>query len=520
MPKAWPKAWPGALIVIGFVIYLYLSGRYGKVQDTYGRGIPGETEEELFHAITLAAQESELSEERPPLTDLTQTFDVILQGVTKEFIAGYHIDNTFLMWLDAQYGDETLIELAYHVVDNEMDTEVWHELTGNSIHVLWLRFCQDSGYQMDWLDNVHWQETADEDEAVFAFTGDFSLADGWYTAEYMKNQPNGLYDCFSEELLEEMRGSDVLIMNNEFPYSVKGKSEPIAGKEYTFRADPEAVELLEVFGTDAVSLANNHVYDYGKIGLLDTLNSLNEAGMPYVGAGENISEASRALYYVVNGKKVAIVSATQIERSSSFTREATKTEPGVLKTLNPERFLGIIEREKAYSDYVIVLVHWGTEGNLFSEESQRQLAAQYVEAGADAVIGSHPHRLQGIGYMEGVPVAYSLGNFWFSTGTLYTTVAQIIIKADGTLQLKFLPCVQREMVTSLLTDEEEQADFYEYLASISMSVGVDAQGNIYDQTSENYPASLVLYDSDTSTTDIRGVSDNEGNAIDIVGNRR
>ena len=525
--RGMPKALPGALIMLGFTVYLYLAGYYGTVQETYGGEIPDgtvlseeQTEKEVSDIADEAWQEQEAAEELPPLTDMTQVFDVILQGVTKEFIAGYRIDDTFLMWLDAQYGDELLIELAYHVLDDEMDVGLWYELTGNSMHVLWLRFCQDIGYQVDWLDNVCWQETADAGEAVFAFTGDFNFADDWYTMEHLKSQPNGLLDCFSEELLKEMRASDVLIMNNEFAYSKKGRSQPLAGKAYTFRADPETVELLELFGTDAVMLANNHVYDYGKTGFLDTLSTLNGAGMPYVGAGENIDEASQALYYIVNGRKVAIVSATQIERSASYTREATRTEPGVLKTLNPTRFLQIIAEAKAQSDYVIALVHWGTEGNLYSEESQRKLAAQYVDAGADAIIGGHPHRLQGVGYMRGVPVAYSLGNFWFSTGTLYTTVAQVIIGEDGALQLKFLPCVQRELVTSLLTDEEEQGDFYRYLAAISMDAGVDAQGNIYDRASEDYPVDQILYDSDTATTDIRGVLDNEGNAIDIVGNRR
>ena len=518
-----PKALTGALVVLGFAVYLYFAGYYGTAQATYGREIPEDTEslaetgEEPNDAAAAAGQKPE---ELPPLTDLTQAFDVILQGVTKEFLAGYRIDESFLMWLDAQYGDEVLIELAYHVLDDEMDAGLWYELTENTMHVLWLRFCRDSGYQVDWLDDVYWQETAKAGEAVFAFTGDFNFAGDWYTMEHMDRQPDGLADCFSEELLKEMRASDVLIMNNEFVYSAEGRSQPLAGKEYTFRADPETVELLELFGADAVMLANNHVYDYGKTGFLDTLDCLNGAGMPYVGAGKNIGEASKALYYIVNGRKVAIVSATQIERSLSYTREATKTEPGVLKTLNPERFLQIIAEEKAHSDYVIALVHWGTEGNLYSEESQRQLAARYVDAGADAVIGSHPHRMQGIGYMQGVPIAYSLGNFWFSTGTLYTTVAQVIIGEDGELLLRFLPCLQRELTTSLLTDEAEQADFYRYLAAISMSVGVDAEGNIYDSTSENYPSERILYDSDSSTTNIRGMSDNEGNAIDIVGNRR
>lgn len=505
-----------ALVVMAFTAFLCTMGNdicFPKMQavkaaeiSVIGTEVPEKTDT------------TQMTEELPQIRDLTEAFEVILQGATKEFIAGYVIDEAFLMWLDAQYGDNLIIELAYCVLDGEMDTKVWYEKTGESIHVLWLRFCQDSGFQSYRLDNVYWQETASATEAVFSFTGDFNFAEGWYTTEYMKAQPGGIEDCFSANLLDEMRRSDVLIMNNEFAYAEEGRGMAVPGKAYAFRAEPKTVELLKVFGTDAVTLANNHVYDYGEIGLLDTLSCLNEAEMPYLGAGKDIDEASKILYYVVNGRKVAIVSATQIERTTKYTREATETSCGVFKTLNPERFLQVIRQAKANSDYVIAIVHWGTEGNLMPENSQRELARKYVEAGVDAIIGGHPHRLQGINYMEGIPVAYSLGNFWFSDGTLYTTLAQVVISEDGSLALRFLPCVQKNLVTSLLTEEEEQIGFYQYLAAISSGIGIDAEGNIYDKMAEEYPAEKIVYDSEICTTEIRGVMDNEGNAIDIVGN--
>ena len=146
---------------------------------------------------------------------------------------------------------------------------------------------------------------------------------------------------------------------------------------------------------------------------------------------------------MIGGRKIAIVSATQIERATKYTKEATETEPGVLKTLNPAAFLEVIRKADATSDYVIVEVHWGTEGSLHEEKSQRLLAELYAEAGADAVIGGHPHRLQGCGFTDGVPVAYSLGNFWFSTGTLYTTLAKITITEDGAVTLSYVPCIQK-----------------------------------------------------------------------------
>ena len=87
-----------------------------------------------------------------------------------------------------------------------------------------------------------------------------------------------------------------------------------------------------------MTLANNHVYDYGKKGLLSTLDVLDQEGIPYSGAGRNLKDASKIIYYVMNGRKVAFVSATQIERSKQYTKAATETEPGVLKALHPENF--------------------------------------------------------------------------------------------------------------------------------------------------------------------------------------
>lgn len=532
-----------ALVVLAFAVYLCTAGYMGGTAEAYGETIHEEESSEV-HGGTIRREESseahgvmvhvdgtktgaadtkeepvtQMTEDMTRMTDLTQAFDVILKGATKEFIAGYVIDETFLIWLDAQYGDDVIIDLAYCVLDKDMDPGVWYEKTGNSLHVLWLRFCQDSGFQNYRLNNVYWQDTADEEQAVLSFTGDFNFAEGWYTTEYMEAQPNGIFDCFSKELLEEMQASDVLLMNNEFAYAAEGRGNALAGKAYTFRARPEMVELLSVFGADAVTLANNHVYDYGETGLLDTMDCLRGAGMPYLGAGRNLEEATRILYYVLNGRKVAIVSATQIERTKQYTREATETECGVFKMLNPEKFLQVIEEAEANSDYVIAVVHWGTEGNLMPEASQQMLARKLADAGVDAIIGGHPHRLQGVCYVENVPVAYSLGNFWFSNGTLYTTLAQIIIDEDGALQMRLLPCIQEDMVTSLITDETEKEGFYHYLAAISMDVGIDTEGNVYDKGAEDYPAGAIAYDSDTSTTEIRGVADNEGNAIDIVGN--
>ena len=505
-----------ALIILVFVVGLYAAWSIRETEPAYGESaasdaIAATEAESKADVIQMVAQQTDKD-------DLSEAFRVILEGAAKEFIAGYVIDESFLMWLDAEYGDEKIIELASRVLDSEADIDTWYEVLGSSIHVLWVEYCGITGFQNYLLNDVYWKECASGEETVISFAGDFNFADGWCTTEYMRKQPNGIYDCFSQDLLAATNASDILLVNNEFTYT--DYTVPLAGKDYTFRAEPGMAELLSVFGTDAVTLANNHVFDFGEIGLSDTMKYLARNEIPYLGAGENRKDASRILYFIVNGRKVAFVSATEIERSEKYTREATETQSGVLKMLDVNKFLPVIEQAKQVSDYVIAVVHWGTEGTLHPDNTQKRLAQQIVGAGADAIIGGHPHRLQGASFVNGAPVAYSIGNFWFSDGTLYTTLAQIVISADGELQLRYLPCIQENLRTRLITDKAGQEEFYHYLAAISQNVGIDTQGNVYDKNAPDYPEGHILYDSDTSTTGISGYTDNEGNAIDIVGNLR
>ena len=480
-----------------------------SIMQTMGIGASGSKNEQTGNIVT----------ELPEIADLEAVFTAILQGVTKDDIAGYPIDENFLMWLTAECGEAVIRQLAWDILDGEMTADRWYELTGASMHVLWLRYCDDTGFQSYYTQNVLWMDCNSGEETIISFTGDFNFAEDWYTMEAYKQKANGLEACITPDLIEILQGSDVLFMNNEFVYSDSEAALP--GKAYTFRADKERVSLLHELGADIVSLGNNHTYDYGEEGLFDTMDVLEEAGIAYVGAGENIDDASKIVYVVANGKKIAFVAATEIERTTQYTKEATATTAGVLKTRNPQRFINVIKQAVQNSDYVIAVPHWGTEGALYADASQKRQAALYAEAGADVIIGGHPHRLQGIAYYGDTPVAYSLGNFWFSNGTLYTTVAQVVVQADGGLQLCFLPCEQKDLTTSLLTDKTEKDEFYHYIAKISTDVVIDEAGNVYNKKelsaddNKDFP-----YDSATSTTSVIGGRDNDGYNIDIVGNRK
>lgn len=408
--------------------------------------------------------------------DVWEAYETILSGCSRELICGYLIDEAFLAWMTADYGKESVFALAEAVKTGCKDEEIWHQLTGNSLHVLWSQYCKESGYQDYYLERVYWKTCADPEQIVIDFVGDVNFAEGWSTIRYLDQQIDGLYDCMSPALLEELNQADILMVNNEFAYSTRGT--PIEGKDYTFRADPDRVYLLEIMGADIVSLANNHAYDFGPEALLDTLDTLQGAGIPYVGAGANLREAMTPVYFIANGRKIAIVSATQVERTLNYTKEATETEPGVLKTLDPNKFVTVIEEANENADYVIVYVHWGTEQNPHFEKDQMALADAYIEAGADAIIGGHTHCLQGCEYREEVPIIYSLGNFWFNSNKLDTGIAQLVIQKDGSMDFRFLPCIQKRNETYLVEEETEKQRIWDYLQSISSGVEIDSEGYI------------------------------------------
>lgn len=324
--------------------------------------------------------------------------------------------------------------------------------------------------------NIYAREAAADEEVTLSFGGDILFDANYSVMARLLQRPNGIYDSISEELLEEMKGADILMLNNEFPYSDRGTPTP--DKQFTFRAKPETVNILDDMGVDIVSLANNHAYDYGETAFLDTLDILEDAAMPYVGAGRNLEEASSPVYFIINDIKIAIVSATQIERMDNpDTKGATDTSPGVFRCLNPDKLLEIVAQAKENSDFVVVYIHWGTENTAEPDWLQLDQAPKLVKAGADLIIGDHSHCLQPVQYVDGVPVIYSLGNFWFNSKQLDTCLIKATIDETGLKSLQFIPALQKDCTTSMLFDTEKER-VLSYMRSISPGVQIDGDGYI------------------------------------------
>lgn len=197
----------------------------------------------------------------------------------------------------------------------------------------------------------------EDPRAEVVIAGDLCFAEDGFVLDHF-DEVGELDKCISPEILDVTNGADVFFLNHE--YAISDRGEPLAGKYYTFRADPERMDLLKQMGTDLVSLANNHVYDYGADAMLDTVELLQQAGIAYVGGGRNIEEARRPVFFDINGIRVGFVAASNAEKMR-YTPQAEDDSPGVLLAYDTAEFSQVIEQASQECDYLIAYIHWGDE---------------------------------------------------------------------------------------------------------------------------------------------------------------
>ena len=357
------------------------------------------------------------------------------------------ISKDFLLWIADNYKNDSLIKLKNIVDNKELEEKTWHDITGTSYKVL-----QDL-YQNKYDNMNNIQILKSKDTSTLSFVGDVSLADNWYIMPKYDERKEGVYGILSESVIDIMTNSDLMVANNEFTVSDRGEKMP--GKYYTFRASPKRLSIYSEMGVDLVTLANNHVYDFGSIAFNDMIDSLNEYKIPYIGAGKNIEEAKRPYYFIINGYKIAFVNATRAEKII-LTPEATETEGGVFRCYDPTNLINLIKDVKKESDYVIALIHYGKEDSHELEDVQVESSKQYIDAGADVIIGSHAHVLQGIEFYKDKPIIYNLGDFIFNDETKDTGIFQIKLSNDGNMEYYFIPALEQDEYTKLLSGEEKQ----------------------------------------------------------------
>ena len=368
-------------------------------------------------------------------------------------------------------GHFQLVEEGTATVQEPVETQIQEIVEENKKYK---DILQDAAYMAE--HNIYAKEAVEADSVTITFAGDILFDPNYSIMATLLQNGGNIESGIAPDVIAEMKSADIMMVNNEFPYSDRG--EPLPEKQFTFRAAPSTISYLNDLGVDIVSLANNHAYDYGEDALVDTLQLLKEANMPYIGAGMNAQEASAPVYFIVNNLKIAFLSATQIERlDNPDTKEATDTSPGVFRCWNGDKLMQKVKEAKAESDFVIVYVHWGTENQEETDWAQNKQAAELAEAGADLIIGDHPHVLQRIEIINGVPVIYSLGNFWFNSRTMDTGLVKVTLSEDGLQSFQFIPCLQSDCRTTLLSGEEKERVLGE-MRRMSEGVQIDTEGYV------------------------------------------
>lgn len=215
---------------------------------------------------------------------------------------------------------------------------------------------------------------------------------------------------------EHMEAADLAVVNLECALTERGKK---LTKNFNFRGRRELVGILKHGSVDVVSNANNHARDYGDDGIKDTIKTLDEAGIAHFGAGKNLKEARKPLILERNGLKIGFlgyyfqIGEDMFEPPEVYATRHRAGPAGVFT--NRDLFRAMVEEDVQALvpkvDFAVPYFHWGKEGTTEIRPYQIDLARRCIDLGCKAVLGAHPHRLQGVEVYDGKPIFYSLGNF-------------------------------------------------------------------------------------------------------------
>jgi poly-gamma-glutamate capsule biosynthesis protein CapA/YwtB (metallophosphatase superfamily) len=241
---------------------------------------------------------------------------------------------------------------------------------------------------------------AQADSMRLVFVGDVLLTDGPGQVIASGRDPLAPFAA-------QLRDADFTIGNLECPLTTVG--QPLESKIISFRADPSTVNVLKG-RFDALAVANNHSGDYGTEAFLETLQHIESVGIPHFGGGRNLASAHAPLWIKRNGLRIAVLNYNEF-KPRSF--EASAERPGIAWSEDSQVVSDIRAARAAGADLVIPFMHWGWEREPDPSQRQRQLARKMIDAGADVIVGAHPHVTQGAEYYRGKLIVYSLGNFVF-----------------------------------------------------------------------------------------------------------
>ncbi len=269
-----------------------------------------------------------------------------------------------------------------------------------------------------------WAQTTEP--LVLLFAGDVTLSDN--VERFVGDKTGYIFERWKPG-----NDADVFMVNLEHPITTS--SERVV-KKFNFKMNPSYGSILKDAGVSIVTSANNHIYDYGYAGIHDTMAYLDSLNIPYVGVGKNLADARKPVILDRKGKKIGFLGYygwggdfAAGPKTAGYAPRSTGHVVEDVRKLRPK------------VDLVVVNFHWGTEREALPEEWQVRLGRKTIDAGADVVVGHHPHVLQGIERYRGKIIAYSLGNFVFGGNSLHTYdtgVLKIVLDHDS-LHAELLP---------------------------------------------------------------------------------
>jgi len=273
-------------------------------------------------------------------------------------------------------------------------------------------------------------EIKDPDFVTLAFGGDIMLDRG--VKNSVNKNFNGDYSALFEKL-EILKKSDIVFANLEGPVSDTGKDR---GNLYSFRMNPSVAPALKGAGFSVLSVANNHVGDWGREAYIDTLAHLRENEILYTGGGTDMQEAEQPTVIEKYGIKIGYLGFSDV---GPEWMKASEDKAGLLLANNP-RFDEIIGKASKLVDYLVVSFHFGEEYQTKYNARQEYLAHRAIDAGAKIIIGTHPHVVEDTEVYKNGFIAYSLGNFIFDQGfsenTMQGMLLEIKLWRDGNMSVK------------------------------------------------------------------------------------
>ncbi len=263
-------------------------------------------------------------------------------------------------------------------------------------------------------------DVRDDDHIKLLFVGDIMMDRG-IRAKVKKNHGDYLFPFV--HMIDRLSSADITFGNLEGPVSDVGSR---SGSIYSFRMDPMVTQALYDVGFDIVSLANNHMGDYGREAMEDTMRRLHNAGIQYTGAGLDKKEAYDVTVIERGNTKIGFLGFSDIgPRWMQAGDKSSGIAIAGIEIINKS-----VRQARDKTDILIVSFHFGEEYKTRSQIEQQILARKAIDAGADIVIGHHPHVAQEIEQYKNGVIAYSLGNFIFDQAFSKDTKEALMFEVD------------------------------------------------------------------------------------------